>query len=111
MIFSSITILIGKTSFFLWCFRVSALTHHAPAEELDASPKADDERGAERQQYPAKRERLQCLRVNWRDHCITHALGGIGERVEQCHDLKPLDRAERSPGIKGTSSKDQRREH
>jgi hypothetical protein len=56
-------------------------------EELDASPETKDERGAERQQDPTERERLQCLSVNWRNHGVTHTLGGVGERVEKGENL------------------------
>ena len=84
----------------------SGLTHHAPVEELDASPETKDERDAERQQYPTHGECLKCLPVNWRNHGVTHALGGVGERVEKRHDLKPFKRAERSPGIEGTAGKE-----
>ena len=58
------------------------LTHHAPVEELETSPEAEDERGAERQQHPADRECWQWLPVKRRDHRVTHAFGGVGERVE-----------------------------
>jgi hypothetical protein len=35
-----------------------ALTYHPPVEELHASPQAQDEATAQRQQYPANRQRL-----------------------------------------------------
>ena len=92
-------------------FMMRVLTNHAPLEELETAPQGEDERGAERQQHPAERERLQRLPVNWRDHGVTHTLGGVGERVKKRHDLKPLDCTERSPGIEGTAGKDQRGEH
>src|SRR5258707_12602209 len=81
----------------------SGLTPPAPVEELEAAPEGENERGAERQPHPADCERLQCPPMNRRDHGITHPLGGVGERVEQRHDLKPLDRAERRPGKEGTA--------
>src|SRR5712692_347204 len=58
----------------------SSLTHHAPMEQLDASPEAEDERGAERQHDPANRKRLRRWPRYGRNHGVPHALGGVGER-------------------------------
>ena len=72
----------------------ASLTDHAPMEQLDASPEAEDERGAERQHDPTNRQRLRRLPRYGRNHGVPHALGGVGERVEQRQNLEPLDRAE-----------------
>ena len=60
----------------------SGLTHYASVEELETSPEAEDERGAEGKQHPADRERWQWVPVERRDHRVTHAFGGVGERIE-----------------------------